>query len=115
MHGATRPPAERADGGAGGRAATKEVDRRRLLGKGEVAEILGVRAEIVQDWLDADHLRGFRSGSEWTISPIAVDLLLERLATGETTWPAPPPTRRRAAAIRRADRGAPGDKPRMGC
>jgi hypothetical protein len=88
-------------------------DPRRLLGKGEVAAILGVSPDIVQDWLDADPLRGFRAGSEWKISPIAVDLLLERLATGETMRPVPPPTRRRAAAIRRADRGAPGDKPRM--
>ena len=69
-------------------------DERRLLGKGEVAAILGVRAEVVQDWLDAGHLRGFRCGAEWKISPRAIDLLLERLATGETTYPVAPPTRR---------------------
>lgn len=73
-----------------------EQDGRRLLGKGEVAGILGVRAEVVQDWLDAGHLRGFRCGTEWKISPKAIDLLLERLATGETTYPVAPPTRRPA-------------------
>lgn len=74
-------------------------DERRLLGKGEVAAILGVRAEVVQDWLDAGHLRGFRCGSEWKISPKAIDLLLERLATGETTYPVAPATRKNVRRI----------------
>ncbi len=67
-----------------------ERDPRRLLGKEEVAAVLGVRAEIVQAWLDAGHLRGFKNGQEWKISPRALDLLLEQLATGETTYPVPP-------------------------
>lgn len=71
-----------------------EQDGRRLLGKGETAAILGVRGDVIQAWLDTGHLRGFKCGSEWKISPRALDLLLERLATGETTYPVAPATRR---------------------
>jgi hypothetical protein len=73
-----------------------DKDPRRLLGKEDVASILGVRPEIVQAWLNAGHLHGFLNGREWKISPRAVDLLLERLATGETSYPVAPASRARA-------------------